>query len=186
MPRSFWFWAIRHATRLSNIFPVKYEGKLTTPFELVFNNIPDLRQLFSLFSTTYFSHTKDNGTKRTNLQSHTLQGIAVCYSDVSNGMKIHNPLTKQLYTPNTYRLDEIREPFPIGTAIRMPTNTTIKHGVISSVTSNTNESTDPLYSVRFVDGSNTMLPQSLLSHFIDKSTTQKEIVLPSWIQPNKK
>ena len=33
IPRSFWFWAIRHATRLSNIFPVKYEGTLTTPFE---------------------------------------------------------------------------------------------------------------------------------------------------------
>ena len=98
MPRSFWFWAIRHASRIHNIFPVKHQDKLTTPHELVYKTKPDYRQLFRLFSTAFFTHSKDGVKARSNIQSHTMAGIAIGYSDIANGMEIYNPLTKELYT----------------------------------------------------------------------------------------
>ena len=36
MPRSFWFWAVKHASRAHNVFPIKFNDTLTTPFELVY------------------------------------------------------------------------------------------------------------------------------------------------------
>ena len=90
MPRSFWYWAIRHSNRVSNMIPVKLNDKLTTPHELVYNTKLDYRMLFRLFSTTYFSRHKDGTTQRTMAQAHSMQGIAVGYSEVANGMEIWN------------------------------------------------------------------------------------------------
>ena len=59
---------------------------------------PDYCQLFRLFSTAYFFHAKDGSHTQTNVQSHTMQGIAVGWSNVANGMEIYNPVTKQLHT----------------------------------------------------------------------------------------
>jgi hypothetical protein len=39
-------------------------------------------------------------------QSQTVQGIAIGYSKIANGMEIYNPHTKQLCTENVFRLDE--------------------------------------------------------------------------------
>ena len=106
MPRFFYFWAIRHASRIQNIFPIKMNDHLTTPHELVYKTKPDYRQLFHLFSTAFFTHTKDNVKARTNVQSYTMAGIAVGYSEIANGMEIYNPLTKELYTTSRFKLDE--------------------------------------------------------------------------------
>ena len=94
MPWSYWYWAIRHAARVHNIFPVKNDQQVTTPYQMVYNELPDYRQLNRLFSTTYFSHNKDGTKRRSPFQAHTLQGIAVGWSDISNGLEIYNPLTK--------------------------------------------------------------------------------------------
>ena len=106
MPRSFWFWAIKHASRTYNIFSIKLNNTLTTPHELVYKTKPDYRQLFRLFSTTYFSHKKDNNKARTNIQAHTLAGIAVGWSDVANGLQVYNPITKELYTTSVFKIDK--------------------------------------------------------------------------------
>ena len=106
MPRSYWFWAIWHAARVRNIFPVKFDNTITTHHELVYGSKSDYRQLFRLFSTAYFSHTKDGTKTRSNVQSHSTQGIAVGWSDTANGMEIYKPITKQLYTTTVYKLDE--------------------------------------------------------------------------------
>ena len=109
MPRNFWYWAIRHSNRISNLFPLKCNDVITTSFKLVYGVKPDYRQLFRLFSTAYLSHTKDNTHTCTTTDPHSLQGIAVGYSDRANGMEIYNPNSKQLYTTTVYRLDEQNE-----------------------------------------------------------------------------
>jgi hypothetical protein len=53
MPRSYWFWALRHANQVANYIPCKVNDELTTPFELVYGVKPDYRILFRLFSTVY-------------------------------------------------------------------------------------------------------------------------------------
>ena len=103
MPRSYWYWAVKHASRVQNVFPLKFDGQLTTSHELVYKSKPDYRQLFCLFSTTFFSHHKDNNKEHSNVQSHTLAGIAVGWSDVVNGLQVYNPHTKELYTTSVLR-----------------------------------------------------------------------------------
>lgn len=95
IPRSYWYWAIRHANRVTNVIPVKLKTLLTTPYELVYSKNPDYRMLFRLFSTTYFSRLKDSTISRTLAQAHTMQGIGVGYSEIANGMEIYNPFTKK-------------------------------------------------------------------------------------------
>ena len=77
IPKLYWYWAIKHASCIQNKFPVKYNKTYTTPHELVFKSKPDYFQLICLFSTVYFSHTQDNTKSRTNVQAHTMAGIAV-------------------------------------------------------------------------------------------------------------
>ena len=69
MPKAYWYWAMKYASRIQNIFPIKYNNKYTT-HELVFKDKPDYRQLLRLFSTVYFLHSKDNTKLRTNVQPH--------------------------------------------------------------------------------------------------------------------
>ncbi len=38
MPRSFWYWAIKHDSRTHNIFPIKFHNKLMTPHELIYKS----------------------------------------------------------------------------------------------------------------------------------------------------
>ncbi len=169
MPKSFWFWVIKHASRIHNIFPVKYKNKYTTPHELVFKKRPDYCQLFRLFSTAYFSHNKDNTKSRTNTQAHSMAGIAVGWSDVANGLLIYNHITKELYTTLIYKIDEHQqtqsyfnlsydggmfsglysndmkqnspEHYPIGTAVQIPSNTGSLHGYILAVPTTSTSST---------------------------------------------
>ena len=164
MPKSFWYWAIKHASRIQNVFPIKVDERFTTPHELVFKTKPDYRQLFRLFSTTYFTHTKDNTKSRTNLQAHTMAGIAVGWSDIANGLLIYNPITKVLYTSSVYKMDEhqqtqsyfnlsydggmfsglysldakqnVPEYYPIGTAVIVPSNTGNSKGYVIAVPDN--------------------------------------------------
>ena len=80
---------------------------LTTPHERVYKSKRDYRQLFHLFSTAFFTPTKDNIKARTNIHLHTMVGIAVAgYIEVANGMEVYNPLTKELYTTSCFKLDE--------------------------------------------------------------------------------
>ena len=216
MPKSFWFWAIKHASRIQNIFPIKFNENYTTPHELVYKKRPDYRQLFWLFSTTYFSHKKDNTKARTNLQSHTLTGIAVGWSDVANGLLVYNPITKELYTTSIYKMDEhhatksyfnlpydgrmftglysidskqnVPEPYPIGTAVSIASNTGPSKGYIFAIPSNTspNIDEDPLYTIKLLDGNTTSVPASAMEHFIDKTSTSIQITLPSWLRHDAK
>ena len=214
MPKSYWYWAIKHASRIHNIFPVKYNDKYTTPYEMVYKDKPDYRQLIRLFSTVYFSHSKDNTKARTNMQAHTLAGIAVEWSDTANGLLVYNPITKELYTTSVYKIDEhnqtktyfnlqydggmfsglystdsaqnIPENYPIGTSVTITTNTDKSKGYVLAVPSHSISDDDPMYTIKLLDGGTTTVPASAMPHIINKSTDQIRINLPSWIQHDSK
>ncbi len=110
MPRAFWFHAIQHAARMMNCIPGKYNDALTTPFELIHHSPPDARVWFPLFSVGYFSHTRDGLVPRSGFQAQTMEGIAIGRSETSNAMIFYNPITKNYYEPDTYKLDPSRLP----------------------------------------------------------------------------
>ena len=148
---------------IQNIFLIKYNKTYTSPHELVFTGKPNYCQLITIFSTVYFSHTKDNTKVRTNVQVHTLTGISVGQSDTSNGLLVYNPITKELYTTSIYKMDEVNatktyfnlpydggmfsgiystdthltipENFPIGTFVIIKTYTTTSDGYVLIVLS---------------------------------------------------
>ena len=169
MPRSYWFWANKHASCVHNIFPIKFDNALTTPHELVDKSKPDYRQLFRLFSTTYFSHHKDNTKERSNVQAHSLAGTAVGWSNDANGLQVYNPHTKELYTTSIFKIDKHKatksyfnitydggmfcnlysldsrqntpEHYPIGTAVTVPSNTSRTNRYVLAIPAPSNPST---------------------------------------------
>ena len=64
MPKDYWFHAIHHAARMHNQIPAAFNGKLTTPFELVHRVAPDSRTWFPLFSIVYFYKETDTDKDR--------------------------------------------------------------------------------------------------------------------------
>ena len=216
MPRSYWYWAVQHASRVHNVFPLKFDGQLTTSHELVYKSKPDYRQLFRLFSTTYFSHHKDNNKERSNVQSHTLAGIAVGWSDVANGLQVYNPHSKELYTTSVFKIDEHNatksyfnitydggmfcnlysvdsrqntpEHYPIGTAVSIPSNTGHTAGYVLSVpaSESPHDDSDPNYTIQLLTGGTTFVPSSAMEAIIDRTKDTATISLPSWIQNDHK
>ena len=56
MPRSFWYYAIKHSARMMNMIPDKYKNKLASPFMLVHGVCQDQRTWLPLFLICYFHH----------------------------------------------------------------------------------------------------------------------------------
>jgi len=197
-----------------NSFPIVLDGSLTTPHEATYGEKPDMRQLFRIFSTIFFSKKEDGNTTRTNVQSHTMQGIAVGWSEKANGMEIYNPITKTLYTSTVYNIDEnnstknyfnldydggmftglyssgcdttIHAPHTIGTIVKIPSNTGSSTGFVTTVPATPNANSDPCYGIALTDGTTTQIPSSMMEHFIDNTITEKTINLPTWIKTNAK
>lgn len=59
LPASFWFYAVKRACEVSNYLPLKSKGILTSSFELVHHQKPDLRTLFPMFSVAYIDKEYD-------------------------------------------------------------------------------------------------------------------------------
>ena len=69
-----------------NQVPGRLGLKLTTPFELVHKSKPDSKTWFELFYIGYFNHQIDKTDRKSKLQAHTLDGIAVGRDDKSNSI----------------------------------------------------------------------------------------------------
>ena len=77
MPRTFWYYAIKHAARMMNMIPGRYNKKLASPFMLVHGVRPDPRTWLPIFSLCYFHHEKDSDASRSKLQEPTpLTGLS--------------------------------------------------------------------------------------------------------------
>ncbi len=99
---------------------------------------------------------------RSNVQAHIPAGIAVGWSNVASGLQVYNPITKELYTTSSvFKIDKhnatksyfnlkydgdifsglyslnsrqnAQEFYPIGTAVKVPSNTGSSEGYIISI-----------------------------------------------------
>jgi hypothetical protein len=101
MPRSFWYFAIKHLARMMNMIPGKYCGQLASPFMLVHGVRPDQRTWLPLFSLCYFHHEKDSDASRSKHQAHKLDGIVIGRSPTSNAILVYNPRNHCYYIHST-------------------------------------------------------------------------------------
>ena len=69
-------------------------NEYTTPYELVYKEKPDLRNLFPMFSVGYVTKLRDGDVNRLNMHSKTIRAIAVGRSDESNCLVFYHPPTK--------------------------------------------------------------------------------------------
>jgi hypothetical protein len=77
MPRTFWYYAIKHSARMMNMIPGKYCCKLASPFMLVHGVRPNPRTWLPLFLVCYFHHKKDSNASRFKSHACTMDRIVL-------------------------------------------------------------------------------------------------------------
>ena len=113
LPSSFWYFAIRRAVEVSNYMPVNSKGIITTPFELVHHQKPDINSLIPQFSIAYIDHPMTNNTNNESMSTQTLRTILVGKSEKTTGLEFYHPPSKQIITSAVYRLDPTLAAGPI-------------------------------------------------------------------------
>ena len=116
LPSSFWWWALKRATEVSNYLPIRINNRFTTPFELTYGEKPDLRNLLQIFSVAYLTRYKDGNITRKNVHSHSIRAILVGRDTTSNAYLFYHPGTKRTLTSDDFTLDES---LPSGPAFRL-------------------------------------------------------------------
>ena len=101
LPNSFWWFALKRATEVSNYIPIRVDGNLTTPHEIMYNQKPDLRNLLPMFCVAYTTYSSNHS-----YDSQTIRTILVGRSDKTNSYLFYHPKTKQLITSSRFKLDE--------------------------------------------------------------------------------
>jgi hypothetical protein len=91
MPRSFWYYAVKHSARMMTMIPGRCKHKLASPFMLAHGVRPDQRTWLPIFLLCYFHHEKDSDAQRSKTQAHTMDGIIVGRSPTSNAILVYNP-----------------------------------------------------------------------------------------------
>jgi len=92
LPSTFWFYAVRHASKVCNYFSYRIEdGTITTPFELAHKEKPDLRVLFKPFSLAAVHRERVGDTSITKFDSQSVPMICVGQCPNSNGLQFYNP-----------------------------------------------------------------------------------------------
>eukprot|EP00804_Cyclotella_cryptica_P030273 CCRYP_019237-RA/>CCRYP_019237-RA protein AED:0.06 eAED:0.03 QI:0/0/0/1/0/0/3/0/1322 len=123
MSREFWFYAVKHATRMMNHIPGRLGRRLVSPFELVHGVKPDSTTWFELFSVGFFKMESSADGKHSKTQTMSLAGIAVGRDDTSNTILFYNPITRSYYRPQAFTLDETRLPLSQWPGIIIPDGT---------------------------------------------------------------
>eukprot|EP00804_Cyclotella_cryptica_P030371 CCRYP_011900-RA/>CCRYP_011900-RA protein AED:0.20 eAED:-0.11 QI:0/0/0/1/1/1/3/0/1923 len=140
MTHEFWFYAVKHATRMMNYIPGRMGRRLASPFELVHGVKPDSTTWFELFSVGFFKMESSSAGKHSKTQSMSLAGIAVGRDDTSNTILFYNPVTRSYYRPQAFTLDEARLPLAQWPGLIIPDDVPIK-GTITNIPT---PSTSPL------------------------------------------
>jgi len=107
LPANFWWVALKRATDISNYLPIRINGTLTSPHELMYNSKPDYRNLFPMFSVAYTAYSSQHS-----YNAQTVKTILVGKSEKSNALLFYHPATKQLITSTRYKIDETLCPGP--------------------------------------------------------------------------
>ena len=119
LPAKYWYYALRRAIEISNISPTKIHGDITTPFEAVYKQKVDFRQLFPMFSTSYIKQETIQGKHKNKWSSQSLKVICVGTCPDSDGLLFYHPNSKSIIScGDNYRFDtylpagpQFNEPF---------------------------------------------------------------------------
>lgn len=115
---SFWWYAIKRATEVSNYLPIRVENKHSTPHILAFQQKPDLRNLLPLFAVCHIRSYYDPDSKRLeNTASHSTSAILVGRSEHSPSTLFYHPSTGRKIIFDDYYVDET---LPAGPAFNLP------------------------------------------------------------------
>jgi hypothetical protein len=107
LPTKYWFFAIKRACKVSNLLPVKQNGKLTTLYELVYSKKVNYHSLLPMFSVAYIKQQQIHGQDKNSWSSKSLNKcILVGKCDKSDSLLFHHPPSKQtLSCADGYRFD---------------------------------------------------------------------------------
>ena len=107
LPSTFWYFALKRATEISNISPVKLNQKITTPFTAAHQSKVDYRQLFPMFSIAYIKQMSEIGGMHKNKWStQSLKTICVGTCPNSDSLLFYHPPTKSLLScADNYHFD---------------------------------------------------------------------------------
>jgi len=202
LPASFWFYAVCRAAEVCNYFPFKLEnGTWSTPFELAYQEKPDLRVLFKMFSLAAVRQERDGNSQLGKIEAQSIPAIVVGRCPNSTG---YNPVngtflssTDYKLQPNVtsgayfglkyqpgvffYRLDEsthiFAPKFQLDTQAFVHTHSPPSVGKIIGIPTYT---TPNIYTVAFKDGSISEYTGNFLS--VAPTCVPPLSLLPSWIQ----
>jgi hypothetical protein len=197
MPRSFWYYTIKHSAQMMNMILGHYSGKLTSPFMLIHGVCPDHRTWLPLFSICYFHHEKDSNVQRFKNQAHTMDGILIKESPTFNAIMVYNPRNQRYYEPDSYKFDtyclpssvyptiiyngslfvslhhdnapSISKPYPLGVRVAQPSSS--NNAILQSGTVMDipmDPTTSPQYVILFDDGTTKSVPASKMASLIPK------------------
>ena len=82
----FWYHTLKRATEVSNYLPLKVNNILTTPHKLVYEQKPDLRNLFQLSALAYIPHKNQDS-----FNNQTIKTILIGGSDKFNTLLFYHP-----------------------------------------------------------------------------------------------
>ena len=106
LPTKYWFYAIKRACEVCNILPTHHLSTVTTPYELVFNEKVDYRQLFPMFSTAYIKQEQESSKKKNKWKTQSLKCIVVGTDSMSDGLLFYHPPSKKTLTcADGYKFD---------------------------------------------------------------------------------
>ena len=95
LPAKYWWFAIKRAIEISNIMPTKYGNTISTPYENLYGDKVDYRQLFPMFSTSYIKRETDVGSNHKNkFQSESIKVICVGTCPKSDSLLFYHPASK--------------------------------------------------------------------------------------------
>ena len=107
LPSKFWYFALRRATEISNISPVKLQNEITTPFTAVYGEKVDYMQLFPMFAVSYIKQPNEvGGGHKNKWASQSLKTICVGICQDSDGLLFYHPQSKSIIScADNYHFD---------------------------------------------------------------------------------
>ena len=105
LPASFWFYAVCRVAEVCNYFPIQsVNGIWSTPFELAYQQKPDLCVLFKMFSLAVVRWEGVGNSQLGKFEPQSIPAITVGRCPNSTGLQFYNPVNGTFLSSIDYKL----------------------------------------------------------------------------------